>query len=88
MKKSKKSLVSRIILFIFFACPKKTNQKKRQPITWSDCVELPCAPQNDREFENSLRSNRSNSFFGRFFGARLREMAINKLLIKLPIKGL
>jgi len=22
-------------MFIFFACPKKMNQKKRQPITWS-----------------------------------------------------
>ena len=37
-------------MFIF-ACT-KTNQKV-QPVTWFDCVELPCVPQSDREFENS-----------------------------------
>ena len=42
-----------LFLFIFFTCLKKTNQKKGQPITWSDCVGLPCAPRIVREFENS-----------------------------------
>jgi len=29
------------------------KQKKRQPFTWFDYVELPCAPWNYREFGNS-----------------------------------
>jgi len=28
-------------MFIFFACPKKTNQKKGQPYTWSSKLDFP-----------------------------------------------
>ena len=40
-------------MFIFFVCPKKTNQKKGQPFTWFDYVELSSVSRNNREFENS-----------------------------------
>jgi len=42
-----------LVLFIFFTCLKKTNQKNGQPVTWSACGKLPCAAQLCREFENS-----------------------------------
>ena len=46
-------------MFIFFVCPKKTNQKKRQPFTWSACGGLPCAAHKERTFREvaSLRQN-------------------------------
>jgi hypothetical protein len=44
---------AKFFVFIFFTCPKKTNQKKGQPVTWSDFVGLPCAPRIYREFDNS-----------------------------------
>ncbi len=74
----------------------KTNQKG-QPITWSHAMGLPevytplrGAPRNDREFENSHPitagcSDRSNSFIGRFCGARRREMAKTKKSPPLPL---
>ena len=41
-------IVSSSYMFIFFACTKKTNQKKRQPFTWPRSAGLPCAAQNNR----------------------------------------
>ena len=72
----------KILLFIFFACPKKMNQKKGR-LSLAHLRWVPSAPRNYREFENPLRSNSrslrrfvapltSNSFFGSFCGARLR----------------
>jgi len=40
-------------MFIFFTCIKKTNQKKVQPITWSDSVGLPCAARKERATSES-----------------------------------
>ena len=53
-------------MFIFFTCIKKTNQKKVQPITWSDCVELPCAARKERatsESRTPLRGYSAESLF-------------------------
>ena len=36
-------ILNEIYLFIFFACPKKTNQKKRQPYTCPAFSGIPCA---------------------------------------------
>ena len=35
-------------MFIFFDCPKKTNQKKGQPTTGSASGGLPCAARKER----------------------------------------
>jgi len=56
--------------------PAAKRRKKGQPITWFDYVELPCVSRNDREFENPLRSNSSNSCSGHFCGTWLRDMAL------------
>ena len=55
------------ILFIFFACPKKTSvvwssphhYRKGPRVPWS--FGLSCAPRSCRDFENSLHSNNSKS---------------------------
>jgi len=56
-------------LFIFFARPKKTNQKKGRPAPWS--CGLPCAPQAGPDAQKlaSLRQ------FARLFGPALRYSA-------------
>jgi hypothetical protein len=46
-------MVINIFMFIFFACPKKTNQKKRQPFTWSAKGGLPCAVHKKRATSES-----------------------------------
>jgi hypothetical protein len=92
-------------LFIFFAClyppqggteksglqhAKKTNQKK--PVTCPP-VAKSCAPRSCRVFKNSSAyadSDSSNSFFGSFCGARLRdngEEQGNCVAKKSPFKG-
>jgi len=58
----------------FLYLHKETNQK-RQPFTWFDCVELPCAAQNNRalaELASLKQSSRCSDYFS---AARLREMA-------------
>jgi hypothetical protein len=62
--KNMEEFLKLIVLTFIFACP-KTNQKG-QPITWSRAEGLSCAPLNDREFENSLRSNRVKLLFRSF----------------------
>jgi hypothetical protein len=62
-------------LFIFFACPKKTNQKKGQPFTWFRDAELPCAAQNNRALAELASLRQSSRYSGYFSAARLREMA-------------
>jgi hypothetical protein len=57
-----KSLIRFIYPFIFFACPKKTNQKKRQPVTCSAFSGMPCAAQNNRALRNSLRSDSPRAY--------------------------
>jgi len=42
-----------VLLFIFFDCPKKTNQKKRHPVTCPAVGGIPCASRSCREFKNS-----------------------------------
>ena len=62
-------------MFVFFVCPKKTNQKKRQPFT--------CPPKADTlrcsylpgAYKLGFASNSISSFCGRYCAARLREMA-------------
>jgi hypothetical protein len=72
--KNMEEFLKLIVLTFIFACPvnrqqfcmlTKTNQKG-QPITWSRAAGLSCAPLNDREFENSLRSNRVKLLFRSF----------------------
>jgi hypothetical protein len=46
-------------LFIFFARPKKTNQKKGRPVPWP--FGLPCASRTGLAHENSLRSDSSRA---------------------------
>jgi hypothetical protein len=45
LAKSKKILF--YIMFIFFTCIKKTNQKKVQPFTWSASGRLSCAAHKE-----------------------------------------
>jgi len=61
-------------MFIFFTCIKKTNQKKMQPITWSDKVGLPCAAHKERATSES-RCAPPSRLSVLSFAARLREMA-------------
>ena len=63
----------------FLCLPKENEPKERAPSHLSACcgcsefMPLDGAPQSCREFENSLRSDSSNSFLGNFCGARLRD---------------
>jgi hypothetical protein len=80
MEKSK-SLFSRILLFIFFACPKKTNQKKGQPITrhfaaGSTVSNFPALLKTPGSLKTRFAQTGPNSFFGRYCRARRREMAL------------
>jgi hypothetical protein len=72
-------------MFIFFACPKKTIQKKGHPCHLSACGGFPVFLESCREFENSLRSNSSNSYFGSFYGARLRTNGGNRKTLNLAV---
>ena len=79
-------MYSNLLLFIFFACPKKTNQKKGQPITrhfaaGSTVSNFPALLKTTgslktREVYTPLRGAQTgpNSCFGRFCSARHREM--------------
>ena len=62
-------------MFIFFTCIKKMNQKKVQPITWSDSVGLPCAACKKRATSES-RSAPPSRLSALCSAARLREMAL------------
>ena len=56
---------------IFFACPKKTNQKKGQPYTWPT-TSLCCSQKADASESRFAPPSRSYTFC---CAARLREMA-------------
>jgi len=72
-------LLTSLWLFIFFACPKKTNQKKRQPITWPASGGLPCAARKERT-ARKVAIAPPNRLTALFCAARLREMAFIKKL--------
>jgi hypothetical protein len=72
-----KALLILFNMFIFFACPKKTNQKKRQPFTWFSFAELPCAAHKVRTLRKVAYAQ-PNRLSALCCAARLREMAFSK----------
>ena len=73
-------------MFIFFVCPKKTNQKKGQPITWPRFAWLSCAAHKVRTLRKVAIAP-PNRFPALCCAARLRDMAFMKGNIDSPDKA-
>jgi len=72
-------------MFIFFTCIKKTNQKKVQPITWSDYVGLPCGARKERatsESRTTLWGAPPSRLSVLYFSPRLREMTLKQFILR------
>jgi hypothetical protein len=63
-------------MFIFFACPKKINQKKGPPFTWFRNTELSCAAHK-KQMSRKVADAPSSHFSAFCCAARLREIAKN-----------
>jgi hypothetical protein len=70
---------AKCFMFIFFACPKKTNQKKGHqsfaPLSaeFPEFIPYPFGCSNSRSLRHFVAPLTSNSFFGSFCGARLHD---------------